>query len=156
MILGTKARYAVMAMVDLAMCDASRPTRLKTLSERQEIPLAYLEQIFSLLRQNSLVTSAKGPGGGYTLARDCSKIVIADIVRAVEETTKITRCSAKAEGGCMGGTARCLTHDLWEGLEDEINDYLSGISLQDVCSRRLRVDARPAMAVIHGEAGLPQ
>ena len=136
MMLGTKARYAVMAMVELAACDSSKPTRLKEISDRQEIPLAYLEQIFSLLRQKGLVSSVKGPGGGYTLAQERGKVSIAQVVAAVEEPTKITRCEAHSHAGCMASKTRCLTHDLWEGLEEQIQHYLSAISLEDVCSRR--------------------
>lgn len=136
MMLGTKARYAVMAMVELASCDQSKPTRLKEISERQEIPLAYLEQIFSLLRHHGIVSSVKGPGGGYVLARQRSTISIADVVAASEEPTKITRCEAHSHDGCMASKTRCLTHDLWEGLEHQIQHYLSQISLEDVCTRR--------------------
>ncbi len=136
MMLGTKARYAVMAMVELASCDQSKPTRLKEISERQEIPLAYLEQIFSHLRQHGIVSSVKGPGGGYVLARQRSSISIADVVAASEEPTKITRCEAHSQAGCMASKTRCLTHDLWEGLEHQIQHYLSQISLEDVCTRK--------------------
>lgn len=136
MMLGTKARYAVMAMVELASCDQSKPTRLKEISERQEIPLAYLEQIFSLLRQHGIVSSVKGPGGGYVLARQRATISIADVVAASEEPTKITRCEAHSHDGCMASKTRCLTHDLWEGLEHQIQHYLSQISLEDVCTRK--------------------
>lgn len=136
MMLGTKARYAVMAMVELASCDQSKPTRLKEISERQEIPLAYLEQIFSLLRQHGIVSSVKGPGGGYVLARQRATISIADVVNASEEPTKITRCEAHSHDGCMASKTRCLTHDLWEGLEHQIQHYLSKISLEDVCTRK--------------------
>lgn len=139
MILGTKGRYAVMAMVDLAMRDCTAPVRLKDISERQEIPLAYLEQIFSLLRQQGLVHSVKGPGGGYALARSRCEISIAQVVAAVEVPTKMTRCDAHgAQAGCLSGKVRCVTHDLWEGLEGQIQSYLLGISLEDVCLRRLR------------------
>lgn len=139
MILGTKSRYAVMAMVELAMCDRSKPTRLKEVSERQEIPLAYLEQIFSLLRQDGLVHSVKGPGGGYILARERGAISVAEVVAAVDEPTKMTRCDAHNHVGCMAAKARCLTHDLWEGLEAQINHYLNGITLEDICTRRKAV-----------------
>lgn len=140
MILGTKMRYAVMAMVELAMCDRTKPTKLQEISTRQEIPQAYLEQIFSLLRQRGLVVSVKGPGGGYVLARERASISIAEIMRAVEEPMKMTRCDAhKTKGGCMAGKARCLTHDLWEGLEKQIEHYLSMLSLEDVCSRSQNV-----------------
>jgi Rrf2 family iron-sulfur cluster assembly transcriptional regulator len=136
MMLGTKARYAVMAMVELASCDRAKPTRLKEISQRQEIPLAYLEQIFSHMRQSGLVQSVKGPGGGYVLAKERSTISIADVVNASEETTKITRCEAHSHQGCMASKTRCLTHDLWEGLENQISGYLSKISLEDVCTRK--------------------
>lgn len=136
MMLGTKARYAVMAMVELASYDQAKPTRLKEISERQEIPLAYLEQIFSLLRQQGIVSSVKGPGGGYVLGRERAAISIADIVAASDEPTKITRCEAHSHEGCMASKTRCLTHDLWEGLEKQINRYLSQISLEDVCTRK--------------------
>lgn len=137
MILGTKARYAVMAMVELAACDRTKPTRLKEISDRQEIPLAYLEQIFSLLRQQGLVLSVKGPGGGYTLARDRGKISVGQVVSAVEEQLKMTRCDAHDHGGCMATKTRCLTHDLWAGLERQIGRYLGGITLEDVCTRKM-------------------
>lgn len=150
MILGTKARYAVMAMVDLAMCCPDKPTPLKTVSERQEIPLPYLEQIFSLLRQGGLVSSVKGPGGGYTLARERAEISIAMIVAAVNEETKMTRCNATALG-CMPGQARCHTHALWEGLEGQINQYLNRITLEHVCTRNM-----PACSTDAGQAIMSQ
>jgi Rrf2 family transcriptional regulator, iron-sulfur cluster assembly transcription factor len=147
MILGTKARYAVMAMVELAACDRTKPTRLREISDRQEIPLAYLEQIFSLLRQQGLVLSVKGPGGGYTLARERNTISIAQVVEAVEEPTKMTRCEAHSHAGCMASKTRCLTHDLWEGLEVQINQYMSGISLEDVCTRKKMAKSLQALAI---------
>jgi Rrf2 family iron-sulfur cluster assembly transcriptional regulator len=137
MILGTKARYAVMAMVDLAGHASDKPVKLADIAARQEIPLAYLEQIFSKLRSHGLVQSIKGPGGGYKLARAVSDTPISDIVVAAEESMKMTRCEAHKESGCMASKARCLTHDLWDGLSEHIYNYFNAITLDDVCKRRL-------------------
>jgi len=138
MILGTKARYAVMAMVDLAAQSGDKPVKLAEIAARQEIPLAYLEQIFAKLKSHGLVKSIKGPGGGYKLARASGDTPISEIVIAAEESMKMTRCEAHATGGCMATKARCLTHDLWDGLSDQIYNYFNAISLEDVCKRRLK------------------
>lgn len=138
MILGTKARYAVMAMVDLANHSEGKPVRLLEIAARQEIPLSYLEQIFSKLRQQSLVKSVKGPGGGYMLARLPDDLAISDIITAAEEEMKMTRCGTESHSGCMASKELCLTHDLWEGLGDKIYEYFNGISLEDVCKKRLQ------------------
>lgn len=132
MILSTKGRYAVMAMVDLAMQKAERPITLAQIAERQEIPLAYLEQLFARLRKAALVKSVRGPKGGYMLARGAEAISIAEIVQASDESLKMTRCGANSEEGCMSPKTRCLTHDLWEGLTDHIHDYLQSITLAHV------------------------
>jgi Rrf2 family iron-sulfur cluster assembly transcriptional regulator len=137
-ILGTKARYAVMAMVDLAVHGGEKPVKLAEIAARQEIPLAYLEQIFAKLRQHELVKSVKGPGGGYKLIRCGAEMSIAEIVTAAEESIKMTRCEAHVEGGCMATKARCLTHDLWDGLSDQIYNYFNAISLDDVCKRKIK------------------
>jgi Rrf2 family iron-sulfur cluster assembly transcriptional regulator len=137
MILGTKARYAVMAMVELAGRGQCAPVALAQLAQSQEITLPYLEQIFSKLKQNGLVRSVRGPGGGYVLARPASDIVISDVVEAVDESLKMTRCEVQT-GGCLASRTRCLTHDLWDGLGQQIHNYLSSISLADVCSRSLK------------------
>lgn len=136
MILGTKPRYAVMAMVELASRSNHTPVRLSELAEAQEITLPYLEQIFSKLKQAGLVEATRGPGGGYVLAKPAADIAIADIVAAVEESIKMTRCDSQSKEGCMASRTRCLTHDLWEGLEKNIENYLSSISLADVCQQR--------------------
>ncbi len=135
MILGTKARYAVMAMVDLAGRDAGVPISLAQLADSQEITLPYLEQIFAKLKQAGLVSSVRGPGGGYVLCKNASDITVASIVEAVDESIKMTRCE-KHVGGCMSSRAQCLTHDLWDGLGEQIHGYLSGISLADVQNRK--------------------
>lgn len=137
MILSTKARYAVMAMVDMASQKQAGPITLSTIAERQEIPLAYLEQIFAKLKRAELVTSVRGPGGGYTLAAGAKDITIAQIVLASEESIKMTRCGGEVKA-CMSTKTRCLTHDLWEGLGEQIFTYLSGITLADVCARRIQ------------------
>jgi len=136
MILGTKSRYAVMAMVDLAINSCGKPLKLVEIAERQEIPLSYLEQIFSRLKNNGIINSIKGPGGGYLIEKDIGKLTIAEIIVAAEEQIKMTRCGEAGKGGCMATKAQCLTHDLWEGLGDKIDDYFRSITLADICSKK--------------------
>ena len=137
MLLSTKGRYAVMAMVDLASQADAKPVALAAIAERQEIPLAYLEQIFSKLKRQGLVQSTRGPGGGYKLSRAAADTPVADIIIAADESITMTRCGGK-ESGCMSPKTRCLTHDLWDGLGQQIYNYLSAVSLGDVIERRLR------------------
>ena len=136
--LSTKGRYAVMAMADLArrQDQATRAVALADIAARQEISLSYLEQLFARLRRKGLVKSSRGPGGGYRLARTADETSIADIVHAVDEPLKATRC-AKHSQGCMIKGERCLTHDLWEDLGERIEDYLASVSLADVVTGRL-------------------
>jgi Rrf2 family iron-sulfur cluster assembly transcriptional regulator len=136
MILGTKARYAVMAMVDLAGRNSDEPVRLVDLASSQEITVPYLEQLFAKLRDHGLVQSVRGPGGGYMLCKPANQIFILEVIKAVEENVKMTRCDKQEHSGCMSKKARCLTHDLWQGLEQNIHDYLDGISLADVRSQK--------------------
>ncbi len=139
MMLSTKGRYAVMAMVDLARESKGGTVTLAAIAERQNIPLAYLEQIFARLKRSGVVDSVRGPGGGYRLASTACKTSIADIVLAAEEQITMTRCGGDGKPGCMSsGKARCLTHDLWDGLGQHIHAYLEGITLEDVCESRLR------------------
>jgi Rrf2 family iron-sulfur cluster assembly transcriptional regulator len=134
--LSTKGRYAVMAMTDLAGEAPGRAISLATIAERQQISRPYLEQLFARLRRRGLVSSVRGPGGGYRLARPASETSVAEVVLAVDEPLRATRC--KGEGpGCMKGGARCVTHDLWEETGRRIHDYLAGVSLADVRERRL-------------------
>ena len=133
--LTTKGRYAVMAMVDLAMNGSKGPITLANIAERQNIALNYLEQIFMRLRKGGLVQSVRGPGGGYILPIEAKEIKISDIVIAVEESIKMTRCNSKKDGGCMHGNAKCATHALWEGLGKQIFNYLQSISLEDMCKQ---------------------
>ena len=137
MILSTRGRYAVMAMVDLATQAKEKPTKLAAIAGRQAIPLAYLEQIFARLRRRGLVASVRGPGGGYLLKRPAAEVRISDIILAAEEPIKMTRCAGEASG-CTTPKIKCLTHDLWEGLGNQIFLYLQSVSLEDVCDRRLR------------------
>jgi Rrf2 family iron-sulfur cluster assembly transcriptional regulator len=135
--LSTKGRYAVMAMVDLAQHSGGGPVSLAEIAERQEISLSYLEQLFAMLRKGGLVKSVRGPGGGYLLAHDRSEIRIADVIIAVDEPIRATRCAPGAPVGCRGNRTRCLTHDLWEELGNQIHLYLSSVSLADVCEHRV-------------------
>ena len=135
--LGTKGRYAVMAMTDLAIHSGGKPVALAGIAERQEISLSYLEQLFGKLRRSSLVKSVRGPGGGYVLARDDGDIRVSDIVMAVDEPMIATRCRPGSATGCLSDKSRCLTHDLWEELGNQIHGYLSSVSLSDVINRRI-------------------
>ncbi len=136
--LSTKGRYAVMAMADLARRQADdRAVALADIAERQQISLSYLEQLFARLRRKGLVKSQRGPGGGYLLARTAATTSIADIVTAVDEPLRTTRCGAKTKG-CMMKGERCLTHDLWEEMGRHIEDYLASVSLADVTEGRLK------------------
>ncbi|MEO5373657.1 MAG: Rrf2 family transcriptional regulator [Alphaproteobacteria bacterium] len=135
--LSTKGRYAVMAMADLGCSAVGRPVALAEIAERQEISLSYLEQLFGKLRKGGLVRSVRGPGGGYMLARPMDQIRISDIILAVDEPIQTTRCSVTSPAGCHNTLGRCLTHDLWEELGNQIYSYLSSVSLGDLCERRL-------------------
>jgi Rrf2 family transcriptional regulator, iron-sulfur cluster assembly transcription factor len=135
--LSTKGRYAVMAMVDLAKHSGGDPVSLAEIAERQEISLSYLEQLFAKLRKGGLVRSVRGPGGGYLLAFSPGETRISDVILAVDEPIRATRCTPGAPTGCRGNKSRCLTHDLWEELGNQIHLYLSSVSLADVCERRL-------------------
>lgn len=124
--LTTKGRYAVTAMLDLAIHEDEGPISLADISQRQDISLSYLEQLFSKLRKNQLVSSVRGPGGGYELMRNADAIFIAEIIDAVNESLDTTRC--QGAGDCQSGET-CLTHHLWEDLSQQIHDFLSAISL---------------------------
>jgi Rrf2 family iron-sulfur cluster assembly transcriptional regulator len=134
--LSTKGRYAVMAMVDLAASSQGQPVALADIASRQDISLSYLEQLFAKLRRGGLVSSVRGPGGGYRLGRPAEATRISDIILAVDEPIRTTRCT-KPNQGCQGGPRRCLTHDLWEGLGNQIHLYLSSVTLADVVERRI-------------------
>lgn len=131
--LTTKGRYAVTAMLDLALHGGEGPVALSEISERQELSLSYLEQLFAKLRKHQLVKSTRGPGGGYSVARPLEDVAIAEIIVAVDESVDATHCSGKKNCHNHG---RCLTHDLWEGLSQQIEDFLSNVSLQDLIDRQ--------------------
>lgn len=131
--LTTKGRYAVTAMLDLALHYNDGPITLAEIAQRQGISLSYLEQLFSRLRRKSLVTSVRGPGGGYRLGHDAGEIFIGEVIRAVDENMDTTRCGGAHN--CQDNE-RCLTHDLWQDLSGQIYSYLNKISLQDMMDRR--------------------
>lgn len=143
--LTTRGRYAVTAMLDLAIHGSEKPISLADISGRQEISLSYLEQLFAKLRRGELVTSVRGPGGGYRLAREEASIYVAEIIDAVDESVDVTNCHGK--GNCHHGEV-CLTHHLWQDLSQQIHDFLSHISLADLVERReiQDVSARQARA----------
>ncbi len=130
--LTTKGRYAVTAMLDLAIHHKDGPITLADISKRQGISLSYLEQLFSRLRKNGLVDSSRGPGGGYRLSRDAEDICVADVITAVDEKVDARRC--EGNGNCQDNTP-CLTHDLWCDLSDQIFSFLSGIDLEQLVNR---------------------
>lgn len=132
--LTTKGRYAVTAMLDLALYGEDTPITLSDISKRQGISLSYLEQLFSRLRRNDLVISTRGPGGGYQLSRAADEIVIADVITAVDESVDATRC--QGQGNCHQ-TQQCITHDLWVDLSEQIHHFLSSINLAQLVERRL-------------------
>lgn len=131
--LTTKGRYAVTAMLDLALHSQSGPVSLAEISGRQEISLSYLEQLFSKLRKRELVRSVRGPGGGYCLQRPSEDVFIAEIVDAVDERVDATNCRGKSD--CQDG-AVCLTHCLWSDLSEHIRSFLQGISLAELIQRQ--------------------
>lgn len=130
--LTTKGRYAVTAMLDLALHADAGPVSLADISRRQDISLSYLEQLFARLRRGGLVQSVRGPGGGYRLSHARDSIVIAQIIDAVSESVDATRCQGR--GNCQYGET-CLTHHLWEDLSQQIHDFLGSISLADLMRR---------------------
>lgn len=127
--LTTKGRFAVTAMLDLALRSGNGPVTLAGISDRQKISLSYLEQLFGKLRRNALVESVRGPGGGYCLAKDTSVMSIADIIRAVDEPIDATQCSGKEN--CLDDH-RCMTHELWSDLNRHIYEYLDAVKLSDL------------------------
>lgn len=127
--LSTKGRYAVTAMIDLALHDEARPVALTDIAETQKISVSYLEQLFARLRKNRLVKGMRGPGGGYRLARPASEVTIAEIIAAVDEQIDMTRCAGKED--CQDGE-KCLTHELWADLSKQLYDFLHAITLGQI------------------------
>ncbi len=143
--LTTKGRFAVTAMIDLALRQNNGPVTLAAISQRQQISLSYLEQLFGKLRRQNLVESIRGPGGGYTLGRKAHEISVADIILSVDEPIDATHCGGKEN--CLGETGRCMTHELWTSLNQRMIDFLSSVNLQklveDQLAKGLQVEDKP-------------
>ncbi len=133
--MSTKGRYAVMAMIDIGEHSGGQPVSLAEIAERQDISQEYLEQLFGKLRKAGLVDSARGPGGGYRLARDAGEIAMTDIIVAVDEPLRVTRCEGDAVDGCVKGE-KCCAHDLWSSLGRQMMYFLGSITLEDVVTKR--------------------
>jgi Rrf2 family transcriptional regulator, iron-sulfur cluster assembly transcription factor len=133
--MSTKGRYAVMAMIDIGQHVSDHPVSLAGIAERQDISQEYLEQLFGKLRRANLVASARGPGGGYRLARDPSEILLSEIILAVDEPLRVTRCEGDGVDGCVKGE-QCCAHDLWSSLGRQMMYFLESVSLEDVVEKR--------------------
>ena len=147
--LTTKGRFAVTAMIDLALRQDKGPVTLAAISQRQEISLSYLEQLFGKLRRHALVESVRGPGGGYSLARPAQDVTVADIIIAVDEPLDATQCGGK--GNCNGAhehDGRCMTHDLWATLNAKMVDFLDSVSLQDLVDQQRQKDSERERNVV--------
>jgi Rrf2 family iron-sulfur cluster assembly transcriptional regulator len=136
--LTTKGRFAVTAMMDLALRGQNGPVALAGVSERQKISLSYLEQLFGKLRRDRLVDSVRGPGGGYCIARPLDRVTVADIIRAVDEPLDATQCGGREN--CLDDQ-RCMTHDLWSSLNTRMYDYLTSVTLADLVARQREKEA---------------
>jgi Rrf2 family iron-sulfur cluster assembly transcriptional regulator len=141
--LTTKGRFAVTAMLDLALHGSGGPVTLAQISDRQKISLSYLEQLFGKLRRGELVESVRGPGGGYHLAREAAQVSIADIIKAVEEPLDSTQCGGREN---CHENQRCMTHDLWEELNSTVQGFLSGVTLSQLVERQR---SKPVTVVRH-------
>ena len=130
--LTTKGRYAIMAMADLASNAKNRPISLTEISIRQNISLAYLEQIFLKLKNNKLVKSSRGPNGGYILEKPASEIKLSNIIYAVDEEVKTLNCKKNSKRGCNNKSTKCITHNLWDQLDQHINGFFEKVKLQDL------------------------
>ena len=134
--LTTKGRYAVMAMADLASNQELKPVSLNEISLRQNISLSYLEQLFSKLKNEKLVKSIRGPAGGYVLEKNPKDIKISNIIFAVDEQIKTLNCKKESKKGCHGKTVKCITHNLWDDLEQHINHFFDNVSLSDLIKQK--------------------
>ena len=133
--LTSKGRYAVMAMADLAKINNNQPTSLTEISLRQGISISFLEQIFSKLKKNDLVYSLRGPTGGYFLSKPANEIKLSSIIKAVNEEVKTVGCKKESKKGCTGKSAKCITHNLWDDLENHINYFFEKNTLKDIVYR---------------------
>jgi len=149
--LTTKGRFAVTAMIDLALREGNGPVTLSAISQRQEISLSYLEQLFGKLRRHELVESVRGPGGGYTLARKAAEVTVADIIIAVDEPLDATQCGGKENCHTPDHEhgSRCMTHDLWATLNEKMVEYLDSVSLQDLVDRQKQKNAERNVVTMH-------
>ncbi len=156
--LTTKGRFAVTAMIDLAMRESKGPVTLAGISQRQEISLSYLEQLFGKLRRHQIVESVRGPGGGYTLARKADKVTVADIIIAVDEPLDATQCGGKenCHGVDHANGTRCMTHDLWTTLNAKMVDFLDSVSLQDLVDQQHRKSQEQNVVHVHRSPVLAQ
>ena len=136
--LTSKGRYAVMAMADLAINNAKEPTNLTEISLRQGISISYLEQLFLKLRRNNLVQSARGPSGGYILSRPPEEIKLLSILSAVDEKINTVKCKKESKKGCNGKSIKCITHNLWDDLENHIKNFLEDNTLNDILFRETK------------------
>ncbi|MCX7153600.1 MAG: Fe-S cluster assembly transcription factor [Proteobacteria bacterium] len=153
--LTTKGRFAVTAMLDLALNDRGAPITLSGISKRQSISLSYLEQLFGKLRRHTLVESVRGPGGGYCLARTPEELSVADIIRAVDEPLDATQCGGKEN--CQEGETRCMTHELWSRLNTKMYEYLSSVKLSDLVAEQKALGraADPKITVLQDRRARP-
>ena len=135
--LNTRARYAVMALADMASFSTQNPVSLRDISLRQNISLVYLEQIFSKLKKNNIVKSIRGTNGGYILTKDPEKIKLSNIFLAVDEKVKTLQCKKESKKGCNGKLTKCITHNLWDDLEMHINDFFDKKNLGDLLKNNL-------------------
>ena len=140
--LTSKGRYAVMAMADLAKNNVKEPTSLTEISLRQGISIAYLEQLFLKLRKNNLVQSVRGPSGGYVLSRPPGEIKLLSIIRAVDEKIKTVKCRKESKKGCNGKSIKCITHNLWDDLENHINKFFEDNTLNDILFKEVRNNSK--------------
>jgi len=156
--LTTKGRFAVTAMIDLALRQHNGPVTLSGISERQKISLSYLEQLFGRLRRCQLVSSVRGPGGGYCLAKPLEAVSVADIIHAVDESIDATQCGGK--GDCIEDQRPCMTHELWTRLNEKMLDYLRSVSLAELVAQQreksgiaaVSQDERPLRRVVRRSA----
>ena len=137
--LTTKGRYAVMAMADLALFKDNGPISLSDISLRQNISLAYLEQIFIKLKDNNLVKSTRGAKGGYVLEKSAHDIKISNIISAVNEEVKMLNCKKDSKKGCNNKSTKCITHNLWDQLDQHINNFFEKVKLQDLVKRNQNI-----------------
>jgi Rrf2 family iron-sulfur cluster assembly transcriptional regulator len=148
--LTTKGRFAVTAMIDVAMYGSRGPVTLAAVSDRQKISLSYLEQLFGKLRRHEIVESVRGPGGGYNLARKAEDVTVADIIIAVDEPLDATQCGGKEN--CQSGEnqpGRCMTHDLWSTLNAKMVEYLDSVSLKDLVDQQKQKLKDESVVVVH-------